>query len=280
MRKLLRSNFSRLIRENAFRAGILIMIGYAVCICCLLHYSMQLNNTVISIDSAYISAYGFQGILAIPGLILAVICSLFTGTEYSAGTIRNKLSSGHRRPDIYLSNFIACAAVGILLNLFYMLMIFILGVPMFDGFQMESDTVLWVFAAGILAMISYAALFTMVSMLSQNKTAAAVINILAVVIFMFVCSYLLALISQPEYYSAIENVNGQQVSTMVPNPHYLQEGPRKAAQFITDLLPSGQSLQLSSGSAVHLKLLPLFSGILICAVNFLGVLFFRKKNIK
>lgn len=62
MRNLLRSDFIRLIRENAFRAGILIMIGYGICICWMLHYSMQLNDTVISIDSAFISAYGFQGI--------------------------------------------------------------------------------------------------------------------------------------------------------------------------------------------------------------------------
>ena len=280
MRNLLRSDFIRLIPENAFRAGILIMIGYGICICWMLHYSMQLNDTVISIDSAFISAYGFQGILAIPGLILAVVCSLFTGTEYSDGTLRNKLICGHSRWCIYLSNFITCAAAGILINLFYMLMIFILGVPMFDEFQMEAGTIVFVFFTGLLTMISYAACFTMVTMLSQSKTAAAVINILAVVIFMFLCSYLVALIAQPEYYSAIEMVNGREVSTMVPNPHYLQEGARKAAQFVTDLLPSGQSLQLSSNSAVHLKLLPAFSGILICATNIFGILLFRKKDIK
>ena len=161
-----------------------------------------------------------------------------------------------------------------------MLMIFILGVPMFDPFQMEAGTILWFFAAGILAMISYAALFTFITMIAQNKTAASVINILAVVVAMFVCSYLLALIAQPEYYSAIEMVNGQEVQTMVPNPHYLQEGARKAVQFFADLLPSGQSLQLSSGSAVHLKLLPLFSAALICAANILGIFWFRKKDIK
>ena len=280
MRKLLRADFSRLRREKAFLVSILVMIGYAIAICCMLQYSMKLNDTVLSMDTAYICAYGFQGVLTIPGLILAVVCSLFTGTEYSDGVIRNKLIAGHSRSCIYLSNFILNSTAGILLILFYLLMIFILGVPMFDPFQMEAGTILWFFAAGILAMISYAALFTFITMIAQNKTAASVINILAVVVAMFVCSYLLALIAQPEYYSAIEMVNGQEVQTMVPNPHYLQEGARKAVQFFADLLPSGQSLQLSSGSAVHLKLLPLFSAALICAANILGIFWFRKKDIK
>lgn len=37
------------------------------------------------------------------GILSAIFCSLFTGTEYSDGTIRNKIVVGHSRISIYLS---------------------------------------------------------------------------------------------------------------------------------------------------------------------------------
>ena len=44
------------------------------------------------------------------GFLTAAFVSLFVGTEYSDGTIRNKLIIGHSRAAIYFSNLIACSA--------------------------------------------------------------------------------------------------------------------------------------------------------------------------
>ncbi len=40
------------------------------------------------------------------GVVIAIFTSLFLGVEYSEGAIRNKISMGHKRTAIYLSNLI------------------------------------------------------------------------------------------------------------------------------------------------------------------------------
>ncbi|MGY3662454.1 MAG: hypothetical protein ACXAHE_00930 [Roseburia sp. 1XD42-69] len=40
---------------------------------------------------------------------------MFLGTDYSDGTIRNKLTVGHTRTNIYLANLIVTFAAGLLI---------------------------------------------------------------------------------------------------------------------------------------------------------------------
>ena len=49
-------------------------------------------------------------------LVIAVFVSLFFGTEYSDGTLRNKLIGGYTRGQIYVSQFIVNAAAFIFLQ--------------------------------------------------------------------------------------------------------------------------------------------------------------------
>ena len=53
------------------------------------------------------------------GLVAAVFISLFVGSEYSDGTIRNKLVVGHSRMRIYLANLIVCSIACVLISLAY-----------------------------------------------------------------------------------------------------------------------------------------------------------------
>ena len=46
------------------------------------------------------------------GPALAIFAGFYTGVEHSDGTIRNKLSAGHLRRNVYLANLLVCAAVG------------------------------------------------------------------------------------------------------------------------------------------------------------------------
>ena len=234
----------------------------------------------ITFDTLFFEGFGISGFIALPGLIMAAVLSLFIGVEYSDGTIRNKLIVGHTRPQIYLANFITSAAIGIFLNITYMITLCIIGLPLFGMPTLPASTLLLLAADGIFMIISYAAIFTMTTLLLQNKTSAAILNILAVVIFMFVCVYLVNMIAQPEMLDTIEIVNGQQIPKTIPNPHYLSETERNAAQFFIDLLPSGQSTQLSLQAPVHPKLMILYSAAVTCISSATGIFFFRKKDIK
>ena len=49
------------------------------------------------------------------GLVAAILTSMFIGSEYSDGTIRNKLVVGHSRMRIYLANLIVCSVACVLI---------------------------------------------------------------------------------------------------------------------------------------------------------------------
>lgn len=51
------------------------------------------------------------GLVVLPPLYCAAVFSLFFGTEYADGTMRNKLAAGHSRESIYLSTLAAALAV-------------------------------------------------------------------------------------------------------------------------------------------------------------------------
>lgn len=91
MRRLLYANCSRLYGSKAFRVTLILML-------CL---EGILSLLLLSQDSTRIDLALFVSIQGI-GSIISVSLSLFYGTEYSDGTIRNKLIVGHKRTDIYI----------------------------------------------------------------------------------------------------------------------------------------------------------------------------------
>lgn len=69
----------------------------------------------------------------------AVVVGLFVGTEYSDGTIRNKLSAGHARRDIYLSKLIVCAAADVVIYVVYILVVLGLGQILLGGTDISCE---------------------------------------------------------------------------------------------------------------------------------------------
>ena len=102
MRKLLSVNFSRLWKDKIFWLCMGAMLIYSVVY--MLNGSRQaaisLSEYNYSIDKYY-----FHFALAI-GAFCSLFSSMFLGTEYSDGTIRNKIIVGHTRTSIYLANLI------------------------------------------------------------------------------------------------------------------------------------------------------------------------------
>ena len=84
----------------------------------------------------------------------------------------------------------------------------------------------------------------------------------------------------PPMVEVYQMVNGQTTTETVPNKQYVAGSMRKIFQFIIDFLPSGQSLQLSGQSAVHLKLMPLYSAVIILVTNAFGMFLFGRKDIR
>lgn len=282
MINLLSANFSRLKKNKIFWIGIgaMFVIGLLMTVN---RYqdSLRYNNIEVSVDNII---FGYTLLI---GAFCAVFCSLFIGTEYSDGTIRNKLVIGHNRSSIYLSNLIISTAAGLLTSLAFIITVSAVGIPLLGWFQADIKTVLLFFISSIMLIIAFASIFTLISMSNQNKAIAAVICIFGFFLLFFLATYINERLSAPEFYNSyiFTDTNGSMMSESMPNysmpnPDYLRGTTRDIYTFFYDFLPTGQAMQLSNMSATHLWQMPLYSLLITIATTLGGILYFRKKDLK
>ena len=215
------------------------------------------------------------------GILTAVFCSLFIGTEYSDGTIRNKLIVGHSRKSIYLSNLILCTAAGAAISISYMTACLIAGLPLIGSFQMGTKAAVILMLCSIVITTTYTALFTLASMLIHNKAILSIVTVISAFMLLMTASYIYASLSQPEMYTDyIMNESGEVTqSEPVPNTHYVRGAKREVYEFLMEFLPSGQDLMIISAEA-PIERMVIYDLCIITASTGLGLWGFLKKDIK
>lgn len=119
------------------------------------------------------------------GIVLSVFCSLFIGTEYSDGTIRNKIIVGHTRTAVYLSNLVVCMTAGVFICLSCVAASLLVGIPLLGYFQSDIRILLLLLLCSFVMSFAYAGIFTLIAMLNQNKAIVAVFCILGAFILLF-----------------------------------------------------------------------------------------------
>ncbi|MCI9487098.1 MAG: ABC transporter permease subunit [Lachnospiraceae bacterium] len=277
MNRLLSAGFVRLKKEKFLWIAVIFMALFGI----LMSYNAYQYKQEYGLEPSLgrsLFAYGqFVGILA------SVFSGLFLGTEYSDGTMRNKLIAGHRRITVYLSGLILNVTAALLMVLSFQLALFAAGALLLglEPFSVDTGFLLFHLAGGFLLTVAYCAIFTFISMLVQKRAVASVTAILVSFILLFAGAIVLSRLSEPEYYSSynITMDSGDVVETeREPNPHYLRGTERKVYEFLLDFLPGAQSLRLSEGGLDHWQ--PLAYSLLL-AVFFTGggVLLFKRKNL-
>lgn len=276
MSRLLFANAARLKRYRVLWGCAAVMLAFV-----LMRIGMQYREHV---------KFGFEtnldqlmfGYTFLIGILLAVFCSLFFGTEYSDGTIRNKLIIGYSRSEIYFTNLITSITVSFLLCLVYLAAAAAIGIPLFGAAEAGAGTILKLVFGTLVLSVTFCSLFTMLSMVCGNKTAVAVISILLVVVLFLAAAYLNSMLDAPEFLTGYEmDAAGNLVeSKPIPNPNYLTGTKREIYEFLYDFLPSGQAAQYMMMAVKHFWKLQLY-GVLITAVSTgAGVFFFERKDIK
>ena len=130
-----------------------------------------------------------------------------------------------------------------------------------------------------------------VAMLCANKTHTAVGCLLLSFLLMFGAIYVYQRLSEPEYVqqvSASETYSDVTVVTYatdleletVPNPGYLSGVKREIYQFLLDVNPVGQAVQLSSLELVYPVRIVIYDLCIMGLTCLLGLAVFRKKDIK
>lgn len=277
MSKLLSANFNRLKKNAFFRISVLFMLANGVLRPIADYMIMQkYEDYIIPLDSDFFVYPIFVVVLS------AVFCSLFVGTEYSDGTMRNKLMVGHSRVDIYLSNLMVGIAASFFMCLAYILPFLCVGTPLL-GFFSNFPAVLRYIGCIFILFLAFAAICTSVSMLCQSKAHSAVICILGVFILLLVGTYISSRLSSPEYIEGyqLDQESGQLVpAPPEPNPGYLRGTKREIYEFLHDFLPGDQAVQFASREAMHLGLMALYSILITIGTTGFGIYFFFDEDIK
>lgn len=276
MRKLLSANFSRLWKDKFFWLCIGAMLIYSVVYMMngCRQATVDLSEYNYSIDKYY---FHFAVVI---GAFCALFSSMFFGTEYSDGTIRNKIVVGHTRTSIYIANFITSFTATLLLMLVWLIGA-LAAIPALGVWKMGVPNLFVYLLIAVMFEAALAAIFTFVCMQTTNKATAVVISMLLFLGLIVFASMINNGLSQPEMTSGVQvSANGIDMSEPAPNPNYISGIQRTIYEFIVDFLPTGQGLQMSQLKIDNAARM-LVSSVVITALTTLGGLFvFKRKDLK
>lgn len=283
MSKLLRADFERIRKSKSFWIVFLALSAYGLVI--LINNYRSAVKWQVPFGVTFSESLFQMSVLT--GITTAVFGSLFTGTEYSDGTIRNKLTAGHTRTSIFLSNYISCAIAGIVTAVAAFAVVFTVGFCLMGRPERTVSQIFRVCIVLVFLCAAYAAVFHLISILVSSKAHAAVVNILLACGLLVAVMIIQTQLQQPEKRNEyqVTSEGGIVVGEEVPNPHYVAGAKREVYEFLLDLLPAGQTFQMILSESVirvyqHWQLLCLYSGIIIIASSLTGICLFEKKDIK
>lgn len=284
MSKLLYANLFRVKRDRVFWLGFTVMavLGIFLPLSNFLAVHRILQETgeqvIIPLEGVF---YAFD--LFVP-FAAAIFCSLFIGTEYSDGAIRNKLVIGHARSGIYVANLITCTAVSLVFAAIFMASCGIAGGLTLDGFQLDAKTNVLYLIGSVCLILAFNAMFVCLSMLNQNKAVTAIITLLTILLLLFAAMYVEGRLSEPEFWDAEVYFSsaGQMVQEpAMPNPNYISSPSVRAfLEFLYDFLPGGQAYQFANAAALHPGPMALYSLLIAVVSTLVGIFTFRRKDIK
>lgn len=276
MRKLFRANCFNLWRNKIFwieMIGSGLFFAYVV----FANYSAQIQASAnrLYLDDLFFNMY--QVLI----VILAAAISLISGTEYSDGTIRNKLIVGHSRTEVYLSTLLMHMMCGCLLVAIHGIVTCGIGYILFSGLHITIGQFFLALACVTLNVWVFTALFTVISINCANKSFSAVGSLfLALTIVTAANSIRIKLLEPKTTLDGITiTADGVQYGNEISNPAYVSGVKRKIFEFFSNF-PQGQMMQIEASELVHWKEWMFLSATLFVGITIIGFLLFRKKDIK
>lgn len=277
MSNLFRAGMQRLRKNRMFWLCMFAVAVYVLFACFCDYKEMQQYDVVYLFDDVIF-------LYVVPlGILIAMVLGLFVGTEYSEGTIRNKIISGKSRVQIYLSGLFVSAFAAVGLYATGLLVSCAAGIPIFGFTKASAGRVFCMVAVGGLASIAYASFFYAIAMVCQSRAHTVMIDELLSFILLFAAIYVLQKLSAPQMIEqGYIGSDGQFVMENVTNPGYLTGMSREVYAFVLDLLPSGQTIQLMEGllggaNTVRMAVLAV-ADILVSSAA--GMLLFGRRDIK
>ena len=279
MIKLLKANLARLWKNKVFWLGFLVLNVF-----CIIQKIGLIQDTIevhYLEETFWIQAY-------VLGIILSVFISLFIGAEYEYGTIRNKIISGYDRSEIYLANIFACIIAGWIMCMGCLISSLLVGVPFLGFFHTELSEILLQGICVFALSAAYTAIYCFFAMLIHNRAITAIACIMLSFLLLFSGTVVSNRLDESEYYYipdaslGIGEIDDGSNSEWIRNPDYLEGTKRRIYEIVFEVIPGGQSLQLSGMLNEQTSYIEMFSASLVWIVLSCGcgMLLFCRKDLR
>lgn len=289
MSKLLAAEQSRLLKSLIYKICLAFSIGLAA-LCVILRWYDALKHADIyaKLGESYQNIDSL--LLASPIyllFVLPVFVGIFVGTEYSDGTIRNKMIVGHLRADLYLSKLIVCSLADEILMFANIAVLWILGKLLVGGTSLTAAQFLAYLSVIFFATLSLTAILLLIAMSVQSKAAGSVSCILFVLIMMFSSLFVFQSLSAQEYIEVPSEVNintdteeADIVYEKEKNPRYLTGIKRRIYSTINDVLPFSQIYQFGMTDVEQPGVMMIYDCFILIFTTGIGIVILKKKNLK
>lgn len=258
MNKLLNAGLVRLFHNRLFRTGMLLSVSFGILMNLIRYLDIQKNpEAYAKLGAEYHSAEGFvfSGAIYIMFLIAVIVAKLL-GTEYSDGTLRNKIIAGHKREAIFLANYGIGAVASLCMLLAFIVVTLIVGRALLPATCLTTRELVSFVLSECASMLALTAIFVMITMLVRSKsTAIATCLILTVVFF----------------------AAGMTISSKLSEAQGIK---RAVYEQLNNILPVNQVLQVMMFEKEHLVIMAVYSVLLIALCNGTGIWVFRKIDLK
>lgn len=272
--KLLNASFTRLYKNRLFWLFTIFSMGLALLVIYVQYNNMKRYGDIINIEQI---ALNYSTMI---GIAIAIFTSLFLGVEYSDGVIRNKISIGHKRENIYLSNLIIVIITSLFSYFLYLMVVFSVGIPVFGMDTISFMELLGKIILVLVVIMAYSSIFTFIAMVISSKTITAITSIMLAFGMIMAALTCFNILAAPKTIQEATMVNGETKIQTVLNPKYPSEEKKKRCQILLDINPAGAMFQLAGRSAETSKVLPLYSFGIIVLFTGAGLLLFKRKELK
>ena len=278
MNKLMRAGLFRLRRDRVFWLclGAMVVVAAGQ-----MTMGVQQSRVMAAEGYTVMLAGSFFPLVQAVMVCISVFTGLYLGTDHSEGALRNRMMVGHSRGRIYLAG-LGTAMTGTLC----FLAAWLLG----GGLPVLLHRELWQMGAGQTGLYILVALFsalaltsilTLVGMLAEKKSTAAVVSILLALGLVLVSTWLYSRLLEPEMESGlIITAGGMEWGDPTPNPRYVSGALRQVFQGLLNLLPTGQAVLLADMAVDRPLWNLLASAAVILTATLGGMAAFRRKDLK
>ncbi len=279
MRKLLSAGFMRLLKSRVFWTLVAGMFLWSLFMVYGNHMECIAKGETDDTLTNFFFGYG-----VIIGGAVSIFTSLFFGTDYSDGTIRNKIIIGHSRKSIYLSNLIISVAAGVVMTTAWILAMLAVGLPVCGWNGFDAVQVIVYLVVSFFMIVAFAAVFTAFSMLLSNRSVAVIVSFLVFLFWLQCGAYIYSRLREPEVEPmyAMVTIDGVEKITdasYIENPTYVRGTQREIYTRVLEFMPTGQALFLMENEVTDVSFMIAGSLIITVVVTLGGIICFCRKDL-